>query len=105
MQYNINININTNINIIMQILLHLPESTAIKLKHAIPARKRSAFICELLEKSLPNLEDELYELALRANESDKNNIDEMNIFSNANLDGLDNNEVFDLEKLEAVCQK
>jgi len=89
----------------MQILIHLPQDIAMRLKQAIPARKRSSFICELLKKSLPNIDDELYKLALKANEFDVNNPSELEAFTIANLDGLDENETFDIKKLEALCQK
>jgi hypothetical protein len=36
-----------------QLLLHLPDELVRRLKRAVPARQRSRFIQELLEKALP----------------------------------------------------
>ena len=50
-----------------QLLLHLPPDLVRRLKHAVPARQRSAFISRLLEAALPpEPTDPLYEAALAA---------------------------------------
>ena len=50
----------------MQILLHLPDDLATRFKSAVPPRRRSAFVAELLRKALPEDEDPLYLIALEA---------------------------------------
>ena len=60
----------------MQVLLHLPDNIALRLKKAIPAKKRSAFICNLLEQALPDFEEELFNLAILANQDDDKNFNE-----------------------------
>jgi hypothetical protein len=57
----------------MQILLHLPDDIANRFKTAIPPRKRSAFIAELLEKALPQVEQNLYEIALEVEQDESLN--------------------------------
>jgi len=89
----------------MQVLLHLPDNIALRLKKAIPAKKRSAFICNLLEQALPDFEEELFNLAILANQDDDKNFNENISLDNTNLDGLDKNEIFDLSKLEELCKK
>ncbi|HRH91888.1 MAG TPA: hypothetical protein PLW01_08230 [Agitococcus sp.] len=46
----------------MQLLIHLPDELVSRFRNAIPARQRSDFIRELLERSLPNNDDALYRL-------------------------------------------
>ena len=48
----------------MQVLVHLPDDLAGRFRAAVPPRKRSAFIAELLQKALPQDSDPLYQLAL-----------------------------------------
>jgi hypothetical protein len=48
----------------MQLLLHIPDPLAERFKQAVPARQRSAFVSELLEKALPVEDDPLYRIAL-----------------------------------------
>ena len=48
----------------MQMLFHIPDPLAERFRHAVPPRKRSAFIINLLERALPENEDPLYLIAL-----------------------------------------
>lgn len=89
----------------MQLLVHLPDDLVARFRKSIPSRQRSDFIRELLERSLPNHDDELYRLALQAQAHDDKNSDEFSDFSHTTLDGLDANETFDHAKLNALCQK
>lgn len=89
----------------MQLLIHLPDDLVARFRSAIPARQRSDFIRELLERSLPNHNDELYCLALQAQTYDDLHPNEFADFNNTMTDGLDPNETFDLAKLDALCQK
>ncbi len=52
----------------MQILVHLPDELAGRFRAAVPPRKRSAFIAELLQTALPQDSDPLYQLALAVEE-------------------------------------
>ncbi|MBH1971443.1 hypothetical protein FK216_08195 [Moraxellaceae bacterium AER2_44_116] len=89
----------------MQLLVHLPDDLVARFRNAIPARQRSDFIRELLERSLPNNDDALYRLALEAQAYDDAHPNEFADFNNTIADGLDPNETFDLAKLDALCQK
>ena len=48
----------------MQLLLHIPDTLAERFKQTLPARQRSDFVTQLLEKALPVEEDPLYLAAL-----------------------------------------
>jgi len=48
----------------MQLLLHIPDALAQRLKQTVPARQRSDFVAKLLEQALPAEEDPLYLAAL-----------------------------------------
>ncbi len=53
--------------VMQQLLVRLPEDLARRLKRRVPARKRSAFVQQLLEQALPADEgedDPLYQAAL-----------------------------------------
>lgn len=89
----------------MQLLIHLPDDLVSRFRRAIPARERSQFVRELLEKSLPDTDDILYQLALQAQTFDDQHPDELNDWSPVVPDGFDPNESFDLAKLEMLCQK
>lgn len=89
----------------MQLLVHLPDDLVERFRKSIPARHRSDFVRQLLERALPNQDDELYRLALQAQAYDDEAPDEFCDFNNTSLDGLDPNETFDLSKLDALCQK
>ncbi len=71
-----------------QVLLHLSEEIAERLKRAVPARQRSAFVQGLIEKALPPEDsDWLYKLAL-AVEADEDLNAEMADWDVAAADGL-----------------
>ena len=72
-----------------QLLVHLPEHLLRRLRHAVPARQRSAFISQLLDAALPPEDgDPLYEIAL-AVEGDAGLAAEMAAWQQATLaDGL-----------------
>ena len=89
----------------MQLLVHLPDELVERFRKSIPARQRSDFVRQILERALPKPEDELYRLALQAQAYDDKHLDEFNDFDNASFDGLDPNETFDMSNLEALCQK
>ncbi|SCM69887.1 hypothetical protein [Desulfovibrio sp. 86] len=48
----------------MQLLLHIPDPIAERFKQTVPARQRSAYVADLLEKALPVENDPLYLIAL-----------------------------------------
>ena len=88
-----------------QVLIRLPTEVARRFRNAIPARQRSAFIRKLLEQNLPNVDEHMYELALKAEAFDRANPGESNELKSTLMDGLDPNETFDSAKLFALCQK
>jgi hypothetical protein len=88
-----------------QVLIHLPPELARRFRNAIPARQRSGFVSKLLEKHLPNVDEHMHELALKAQAFDAANPAELNEFEATLMDGLDANETFDAEKLFALCRK
>lgn len=72
----------------MQILAHIPEDLGNRFKAAIPARKRSAFIADLLRKALPAEDEALYQLAL-AVEQDQGLADGLEGWDATVADGLE----------------
>ncbi len=88
-----------------QVLIHLPEEVARRFRNAIPARQRSGFVCKLLEQNLPDVDEHMYELALKAEAYDRANPEELSELESTLMDGLDPNETFDADKLFALCQK
>lgn len=88
-----------------QVLIHLPTEVAQRFRNAIPARQRSGFIRHLLEQHLPNVDEHIYQLALKAEAFDSAHPEESNELESTLMDGLDPNESFDAEKLKALCQK
>ncbi len=88
-----------------QVLIHLPTEVARRFRSAVPARQRSGFIRSLLEKNLPNVEAQMYELALKAEAYDNAHPEESLELEGTLMDGLDPNESFDIAKLSALCQK
>lgn len=48
----------------MQMLFHIPDALAARLRQAVPPRQRSAFVTKLMEQALPEDDDPLYQLAL-----------------------------------------
>ena len=88
----------------MQMLIHLPDDLVARFRQSIPARQRSEFIRELLERALPDTDDTLYQLALQAQAYDDAHPAEFGDFHHTGLDGVDPNESFDLAKLDALCQ-
>ncbi|EHJ47846.1 hypothetical protein DFW101_1839 [Solidesulfovibrio carbinoliphilus subsp. oakridgensis] len=71
----------------MQICVHLPEELAVRLRAAVPARERSAFIADLLRRALPQEDDPLYRIA-RAVEEDAALAAEMADWDVTAADGL-----------------
>ena len=88
-----------------QVLIHLPAEVARRFRNAIPARQRSEFVRKLLEENLPNVDEQMYELALQAEAFDRANPEEVSELDATLMDGLDPNETFDNAKLLALCQK
>jgi hypothetical protein len=88
-----------------QVLIHLPTEVARRFRNAIPARQRSEFVRKLLEENLPNVDEQMYELALKAEAFDRANPEEVSELDATLMDGLDPNETFDNAKLIALCQK
>ena len=88
-----------------QVLIRLPTEVARRFRNAIPARQRSEFVRKLLEENLPNVDEQMYELALQAEAFDRANPEEVRELDATLMDGLDPNETFDNAKLLALCQK
>lgn len=88
-----------------QVLIRLPTEVARRFRNAIPARQRSEFVRKLLEENLPNVDEQMYELALQAEAFDRANPEEVSELNATLMDGLDPNETFDNAKLLALCQK
>ena len=88
-----------------QVLIRLPTEVARRFRNAIPARQRSEFVRKLLEENLPNVDEQMYELALQAEAFDSANPEEVSELDATLMDGLDPNETFDNAKLLALCQK
>ena len=88
-----------------QVLIRLPTEIARRFRNAVPARQRSAFVGKLLDQNLPNADEHMYELALKAEAFDRAHPEELNDLESTLMDGLDPNETFDNAKLFALCQK
>mgnify|MGYP006049234247 CR=1 FL=1 len=88
-----------------QILIRLPNEVARRFRNAIPARQRSEFVRKLLEENLPNVDEQIYELAVKAEAFDRANPEDVSELDATLMDGLDPNETFDNAKLLALCQK
>lgn len=88
-----------------QILIRLPTEVARRLRDAIPVRQRSEFVHKLLEENLPNVDEQMCELAVKAEAFDRANPEEVRELDATLMDGLDPNESFDNAKLVALCQK
>ena len=88
-----------------QVLIHLPADIARRFRNAIPVRQRSRFIRMLLEKNLPDVDEQMRKLALKAENFDRKHPEELNDLEATFMDGLDPNESFDAAKLLALCQK
>ena len=72
----------------MQLLVHIPDALVRRFQQAIPVRKRSAFIRQLLEKALPEENNALYQAALAVEQDEALNAD-MALWDEASNDGLD----------------
>ena len=88
-----------------QVLIRLPEEVARRFRIAVPARQRSEFVCKLLEQNLPDVDDDMLKLALKAEAFDSAHPEESNELEFTLMDGLDPHETFDAAKLMALCQK
>lgn len=71
-----------------RLLVSMPESLALRMRAAIPARQRSKTIARLLEEEIARREQSLYECAL-AVEKDEGLRAEMQDWSATVADGLD----------------
>jgi len=60
---------------------------------------------KLLEENLPNVDEQMYELAVKAEAFDRANSEEVSELDATLVDGLDPNESFDNAKLLALFQK
>jgi hypothetical protein len=99
------ISILKKITMTTQVLIHLPTDIAKRFREAIPARQRSLFVSQLLEKNLPDIDEHMYQLGLKAEQFDQANPQESQDIEVTLMDGLDSNETFDTSKLSALCQK
>jgi hypothetical protein len=88
-----------------QLFIRIPTKLARRFRDAVPARERSAFVGKLLDQNLPNADEHMYELALKAEAFDRAHPEELNDLESTLMDGLDPNETFDNAKLFALCQK
>ncbi len=88
-----------------QILIRFPNEVARRFRNAIPARQRSEFVRKLLEENLPNVDEQMCELAVKAEAFDRANSEEVSELDATLVDGLDPNESFDNAKLLALFQK
>ena len=88
-----------------QVLVRLPTEVAMRLRLTIPARQRSSFISALLEKTLPNVDEQMYQLGLQAEAYDQAHPEERVELENTIMDGLDPTETFDVAKLLELCEK
>lgn len=88
-----------------QILIRLHNEVARRFRNAIPARQPSEFVRKLLEENLPNMDEQMYELAVKAEAFDRANPEEVSELDATLMDGFDPNESFDNAKLVALCQK
>jgi hypothetical protein len=88
-----------------QVLIRLPTEVARRFRSAIPARQRSEYVRQLLEQNLPNVDEHMYALGLKAEAFDCANPEELNNLDATLMDGLEPNETFDSSKLFALCQK
>ena len=89
----------------MQMLIHLPDDLAARFRHCVPSRKRSGFVRGLLEHALPDPDEALYRLALKAEKDDAKHIAEAVAWDQTSGDGLDPDESFDTAKLALLCPK
>jgi len=72
----------------MHLCIHLPEELAGRFRAVVPAKRRSAFIADLLRQALPEEDDSLYRIAL-AVEQDAALDDEMADWDATVGDGLE----------------
>ena len=72
-----------------QILIRLPNEVARRFRNAIPARQRSEFVRKLLEENLPNVDEQMYELAVKAEAFDRANPEEVSELDGGRFFGQD----------------
>ena len=70
------------------LLLSLPDDLALRFRSSVPARSRSRFVAELLEREINRRENALYKAAL-AVEADTALGEEMSEWDATTSDGLD----------------
>lgn len=59
-----------------QLLVHLPDELAVRFRRAVPPRRRSRFVQELIEAALPDeTDDPLYRTALAVEQDEALNAD------------------------------
>lgn len=87
------------------VIIRLPAEVARRFRSAIPARQRSEFVRKLLEANLPHVDEQTYELAVKAEAFESATIEQVSELDATLMDGLDPNESFDNAKLLALCQK
>ena len=75
-----------------------------RFRHAVPARQRSSYVSKLLEESLPDLDEQMYQLGLQAEKFDQLHPQERQELDATAMDGLNPDETFDTSKLAALCQ-
>jgi hypothetical protein len=74
----------------MQMLFHFKDEIGRRLKAAVPARQRSAFVQQLVDAALKSLEadDPVYHAALAA-EADAEHDDDRALWDSLSADGLE----------------
>lgn len=88
----------------MQVMLHLPDAVAQRFRAAVPARSRSAFVAELLEQALPDVDAQMEAAARRVQADDDQRGEAGADWDATLLDGLDPEESFDPVRLKALVQ-
>ncbi len=77
----------------MQMLFHIADDVARRLKAAVPSRQRSAFVQRLVEDALRSIEDDdpIYRAAMAA-EADTEHDEDRDLWDTLSADGLDGDE-------------
>lgn len=83
----------------------LCTSDTTKFSSSGPQWTRSGEVRRLQEENLPNMDEQIYEQAVKAEAFDCANPEGLSELDATLMDGLDSNETFDGSKLIALCQK